>query len=189
MLEVEQPNFDPESVDIDNPDPWLAMYLDSSNIINPEAKKALLRGNASYCRRFVFPVVMPFARLAIGLVKLFRVISPRWPHSTKGLHYALYWMMKLFVARDANELILRHFNIGTENLQFIAKNAGIEIDSTIELRPKTLEDLLNNTFLIHDLNLYNFIIELNKKLKDSDQSFLQTPETLDFSSISSDGQQ
>lgn len=188
MLTAEQPNFNPQDVDVNNPDPWLAMYLDSSNMIDLEAKKALLRGNASYCRRFIYPLVMPLARLAIALVKVFRVISPRWPRSIKGLHYALYWMMKLFVSRDANELILRHFNIGTENLQFIAKNVGIQIDSTTELRPKTLEDLLDNTFLIHDLNLFNFIIELNDKLKANNQLFIDTPETLDFSSITSDGQ-
>jgi hypothetical protein len=94
--------------------------------------------------------------------------------------------MKLFVSRDANELILRHFNIGTENLQFIAKNARIQIDSTIALRPKTLEDLLDNTFLIHDLNIYNFIIELNDKLIANKQFFVETPEKLDFSSISLD---
>jgi len=187
LLEVEQPNFDPQAVNVNNPDPWLAIYLDSSNVIDPDAKKALLRGNASYCRRFIYPLVMPLARLTIALVKLFRVLSPRWPRSIKGLHVALYWMMKLFVSRDANALILRHFTIGTENLQFIANNAGIQIDSTIALRPKTLEDLLNNTFLIHDLNLFNFIIELNNKLKANNQLFLEKPATLDFSAITSDG--
>ena len=188
MLGLSSPTFDPKTVNVNDPDPWLAMYLDSSNWVDPKAKKALLRGNSSYCRRFIYPLVMPFARLAVALIKVFRVLSPRWPRSIKGLHYALYWLMRLFVSKDANELILRHFNIGTENLQFIAQNAEVEIHSTIELRPKNLEDLIDNTFLIHDLNLYNFIIELNEKLKEQDRLFLEPPETLDFSAISVDGE-
>ncbi len=165
----------------------MAGHVFTASTIDPNIRKMLLRGNASYSRRFIYPLVMPLARLAICLVKIFRVISPRWPRSIKGLHWALYWMMKLFVSRDANELILRHFNIGTENLQFIANNAGIKIDTTLALRPKTLEDLIDNTFLIHDLNLFNFVIELNQALKSENKPYLDSPDTLDFSAISTEG--
>lgn len=64
---------------------------------------------------------------------------------------------------EANSLILRHFHIGSEILQFVAANVpGVQIP----LLPRTLEDLIDNVFLQHDLNIFNFIIRLNRELRD-----------------------
>jgi hypothetical protein len=45
-----------------------------------------------------------------------------------------------------------------------------------------LEDLLDNTFVIHDLNLYNFVIELNSKLAALGRE-LETRDVVDYSAI------
>jgi len=47
--------------------------------------------------------------------------------------------LKYFVTADSNYLILHHFTIGTESLNFIADNAGVKITSTQLLRPTCLE--------------------------------------------------
>lgn len=168
-----------------DPDPWLALYLDSSLPINETAKAALLKGHSSLSRRVVLPVTRPLARLSIVLVQLIRLVIPSYVQSSKILHYTIYWGLKYFVTPEANYLILRHFNIGTEMLRFIADNVGIEITSTTPLRPKTLEDLIDNTFLIHDLNIYNFIIELNTKLREQKREILSL-EKIDFSALSNE---
>lgn len=63
---------------------------------------------------------------------------------------------------EANSLILRHFHIGSEILQFVAANVpGVQIPMLL----RTLEDLIDNVFLQHDLNLFIFIIRLNRELK------------------------
>jgi len=169
-----------------NPDPWLALYLDTNSYIDETAKEALLGGNASWSRRFFFPIAFPVARLFIALVKLFRVLFPNHPQSCRLLHLSIYWGLKYFVSPGANYLIVRHFNIGTENLKFIADNIpGIEIKTTKPLRPKCLEDLIDNTFLIHDLNIYNFIIELNRQLREKNMEVTQ-PEKINFEAISTE---
>jgi hypothetical protein len=62
-------------------------------------------------------------------------------------------------------LILRHFTLATELLPFTKANAGpVEMDSW-PLRPRCLEDLRDNVSLQHDLNIYNFIIQLNQSLR------------------------
>ena len=43
--------FDPNRFDPENPDPWLALYLDQSLPIDEGAKLALLNGNRSLSRR------------------------------------------------------------------------------------------------------------------------------------------
>ena len=173
--------FDPK-----NPDPWLALFLDTNSYIDESAKRALLRSNSSFCRRFLFPVVFPFARMYIGLVKLVRIIFPHHPQSSWLLHQSMYWGLKYFVSRDANYLIIRHFNIGTENLRFIADNIpGLEIKTTTPLRPKNLKDLVDDTFLIHDLNIFNFVIELNHYVRENNLE-IKKPDKINYDAISVD---
>src|SRR5690606_9163212 len=66
---------------------------------------------------------------------------------------------------EANWLILRHFHLGSQVLEFIARNAPVDVP-TSPLRPMVIDDVLDEMYLKHDLNLYNFIIRLNQALKD-----------------------
>ncbi|GGD01162.1 DUF6999 family protein [Aquisalinus flavus] len=175
--------FDPASFDPKDPDPWLALHLDDSLPFDDKAKAALLEGNRSYARRFLLPASRPFIFVFFVLVKIFRRVFRTWPHAPKTLHKLIFWGLKTFARPEANLLILRHFNIGTEILAFIKANVpGVEITSH-PLRPMTLEDLKDNTFLQHDLNIYNFIIELNRGLRAQGRE-IETPERIDFSPIS-----
>lgn len=177
-------DFENERIDRRDPNPWLALYLDRSLPIHEPAKKALLAGNNTWSRRLLLPVVRPLARLSIVLVQLLRIVVPERWNSSRLLHKTIYWGLKYFVRRDANYLILRHFHIGTELLKFIADNIdGVSIESTRPLRPKNLRDLLDDTFLIHDLNIYNFIAELNEQLR-RDNRDIAAAGQLDFSAIS-----
>lgn len=175
--------FDARTHDKHDPDPWLALYLDTSLPMDQSAKAALLKGHDSFSRKVLLPFLRPVARLSIILMLVIRLILPSRLQSPKILHRTIYWGLKYFASPEASYLILRHFNIGTEILQFLAKNMGVEITSTTPLRPRQLEDLLDNTFLIHDLNIYNFIIELNTKLKAENRDIVP-PEKLDFSCLS-----
>ncbi|WP_237059295.1 DUF6999 family protein [Microbulbifer sediminum] len=177
-------DFEQSSLNHTDPNPWLVLYLDRSLPIHDRAKRALLAGHNTWSRRLLLPLVRPLARLSIVLVQLLRLLIPERWHSSWVLHRTIYWGLRYFVRADANYLILRHFNIGTELLQFIADNVGgVAISSTRPLRPRKLEDLLDDTFLIHDLNIYNFIGELSQQLADQGRE-IQPPASLDFSAIS-----
>lgn len=176
--------FDPGRFDPADPDPWLALALDRSLPIDDGAKRALLMGNRSFCRRWLFPIWRPFIFGFFLLVKLLRLISPRWPNLNGTLHRLIHWGLKTFATPATNTLILRHFHIGTEILAFIRANAGPGVSAeTVTLRPRTLKDLEDNVFLQHDLNVYNFVIRLNLELaaQGRDLAPLEAP---DFSMIS-----
>lgn len=150
--------------DFADPDPWVALGLDRSTFFDARAKEALLRGNASRSRQFLLPVVRPLARLSIVLVQLVRIVIPNRFASSRLLHGMIVWGMKHFVSADANYLIVRHFNIGSQILRFLADNIpGVEIKSH-PLHPRTIEDLRDNVFIQHDLNIYNFIIQVSAQL-------------------------
>ena len=181
-MKIEQ-GFDPYNVNPDNPDPWLSLYMDQSLPMSDSAKAAMLRGHRSFSRRVFLPLVKPLARLSIILVQLIRFVIPSSVQSPRFLHLLIYWGLKTFATRDTNTLILRHMHIGTQILQFITANVkDIEIKTTRPLRPTNLEGLIENTFTIHDLNLFNFIIELNRQLREQARR-IEPVEQIDFSAI------
>ena len=105
-------SFDPESFDPKDPDPWLALYLDTSLPFESTAKAALLRGMDSYSRAFLLPALKPLIFVFFLLVHGLRRIFVHWPSAPKALHWLIWWGLKNFATPDANYLILRHFNLG-----------------------------------------------------------------------------
>jgi len=171
------PGYDPK-----DPDPWLALALDQSLPMDIEAKAALLRGDASWSRRWLFNVVKPLVFVFFVAVKILRGISPHFPNFDRALHRTIHRGLETFGTPEANFLILRHFHVGTELLAFIKANAGpVDVD-TVPLRPRTLRDIEPNLFLQHDLNVFNFIIQLNRSLRAQGRD-LAPLERPDFSMI------
>jgi hypothetical protein len=169
-----------------DPDPWAALYLDRSIQIDDEAKAALLLSMRSKSREFLFPLLKPVIWLALHLFTLIRIIFPRLFASSKLLHRLIYLGLKYFVSPEANFIILRHFHVGSEILAFIAANIP-EIEIKLNpLKPAKLEDVLDEIFLQHDLNLFNFIINLNTELRRRTRE-IETPARLNFDCIT-DGQ-
>ena len=172
-----------DSYDPADPDPWLALYLDRTLPIAMVAKRALLRDNASVSRQFVMPLVRPFARLTIIFAQLFHIVTPRFPHAPRMLHRLIAIGMKHFLSPDANLLILRHFHLGSQILAFIAANAAPGFKPDLKsMRPRKPDDVRDLLFLYHDLNIYNFIIQLNAELDRRGTSVARCA-TLDFSAI------
>lgn len=125
--------------DRDDPNPFLAIYLDQSIPFNEEAKAAYLKDCSSRSRQFLLPLLRPLARLMIILLQIYKIIIPKAFTSSRLLHRVLYWGMKTFVSPSANYMILRHFYLGSEVLQFIRDNVpGVNITMN-PLKPTNLE--------------------------------------------------
>lgn len=167
-----------------NPDPWQALALDQSTFIEKDVREALLRNNGSWSRRLLLPIIRPVARLSIVLFRLIRIFIPETMTSSRTLHNIICWGMVNFVSREANYLILRHFNIGSQVLRFLNDNLTDGRLNSRPLMPVKIEDLRDNFFVQHDLNIYNFIIELNICLIDQKKKIEPVPlGTIDFSAI------
>lgn len=166
-----------------DPNPWLELYFDQSTPIDPEVKKAWLRDSSSWCRQFVLPVVRPLARGTIVLFQLVKTVLPNAFTSSPLLHRFLAWGLATFVTREANWLILRHFHTGSEILDFIARNVPDVSVPLNPLRPTNLGHLRDELFLKHDLNLFNFVINLNRALRER-QGSIGRAERPDFGGIS-----
>jgi len=175
------PHFLSNGHDASDPSPWLAMYLDLSTPLDEEVKRAWLADSSSRSRQFILPFMRPFARTLIVLFQLLKVVMPRKLAFSRALHRLLAWGMENFIRPEANWLILRHFHLGSQVLQFIAANAPVDVP-TNPLKPDKVEDVREEMFLIHDLNLFNFVIRLNQGLRESGRR-LQRVEHPDLSMI------
>lgn len=169
-----------------DPNPWHALFLDHSIPFDQQAKGAFLYDSQSKTRQYLLPFVRFSSRIAIALLQVLKIFWPRWFNSSKLLHISLYYGMKYWVTPEANFLILRHFNLGSEVLRFIADNVeGVKVETT-PLKPTRLPDVKDHLFLHHDLNLYNFVIRLNKELN-TKKIHIKPMAHPDFSAISTDG--
>lgn len=166
--------------DFSNPDPWVALELDNSTFFDPQAKAALLRGNASRSRQFLLPIIRPCARLSIIMAQLARLVIPNRMTSSRCLHAMIVWGMKHFLNPEANYLIFRHFHIGSQILKFLADNAAGAQVKGHPLQPRSFDDFRDNTYVQHDLNIFNFIIQINAQAAE----FKPLPhEQINFSAI------
>jgi len=178
-------NLDFSTHDERDPNPWLALFLDTSIPINKGAKSALMRDNSAKSVKYLLPLIRLWSRIAMFFIHVFKFFFPKLINSSKILHHILAWGLRRFVSPDANLLIFRHFHAGTEILQFIAANIeGVDIKGK-PLKPKDFQDVKEDLFLQHDLNLYNFVISLNHQLNAKNIT-IRPPKELDLSMVSED---
>lgn len=166
-----------------DPSHWHTLYLDKSIPFSDDAKAAFLYDSGTKSRQFLLPLMRVFARFLIIFLQLFKIISPNLINAPKTLHKCLYLGMKYFISPEANFLILRHFYLGSEILKFIKDNVdGTENMPMNPLKPLSVNDVKDNLFLEHDLNLYNFIINLNNAIKEKGLK-IEKVERPDFSAL------
>lgn len=164
-----------------DPNPWLALYLDQSTPLCDHVKHAWLTDSASSSRQYLLPLVRPLARLMIIVIQVFKIVLPKRWSASKLLHHILVWGLKGFVSPQANWLILRHFHLGAQIIEFIERNAPVSVPLS-SLKPPDLDALKDELFLKHDLNLFNFVIRLNQALQNEGKK-LSHVENIDFSMI------
>lgn len=174
-----------EAHDERDPNPWLALFLDESIPINQTTKMALMRDNASNSTKYLLPIISLWSKITMFFIHVFKFFFPKLINSSKVLHRILAWGLKHFVNPDANLLIFRHFHVGTEILQFIAGNIpNVDIAGN-PLKPRDFEDIKDDLFLKHDLNLYNFVINLNNQIK-TKKITIGPPEKINLDMITED---
>lgn len=171
-----------------DPDPWQALWLDRSTPLTPAVKEAWLRDSNTASRQYLLPFVRPLARVTIVLLQVIKTVTPNWLSSSRILHRILARALAIFATPEANWLILRHFWIGSENLAFLSANIKGGNIPLNPLTPRDLPDLVDDLFIQHDLNLFNFISRLNLALNQQGLSEIVPNDELDFSMISDDGQ-
>lgn len=86
------------------------------------------------------------------------------------------WFLHRFVSPTAGTLLVRHFLVETNLLNFLVRNTGISGVPEVRLRPTSLTQLGDRAVIDHDLNVYDVLTALGA-------GPWRTPGALDFSML------
>ena len=73
------------------------------------------------------------------------------------------WFLRRFVSPDAGALLMRHFVVETNLLNFIVAQHATSGIEPVTLRPTTLADLGDRAVIEHDINVYDVLIALGRR--------------------------
>src|SRR3984893_9489053 len=142
------------------PSLWEVMAVDPAIPVDQATMRLVIRDQRSRSRTLLYPWVRIPSRVAVTLIVLGKQLCPvRFSaHATMDKLYL--WFLRRFVSPDAVTLLIRHFIVETDLLNFCLRNAvapGGPGGPEVTLRPSTLGELGDRAVIEHDLNVYRVL--------------------------------
>lgn len=158
-----------------DPSMWEAVYADPSVPLDRAVVRQIIDDQRRLSRRWLYPIARVVSRVLVALISIVKRVLPfRW--MPLGMMDVLcVWFLRRFVSPDAVDLLIRHFVIETNLINFIIRNTRADMD-LVTLRPETLAGLGDHAVVEHDINVYDVLIAL-------DPVPLSKPETLNFAQL------
>ena len=103
MTSKKEKVLDPTTHDLRDPNPWLAMYLDSSIPMNDKAKQALVLDNDSRSGKWLMPFIIVWSKITIFFIHIFKFFFPRILNSSKVI--AFHGMMTNLASVNKKKVI------------------------------------------------------------------------------------
>lgn len=150
--------------DRDNPTIWQAMARDPLLHVDDRSRELQIADTQRWTRRHLRPVTRTLC-MAIVWTALF--VKRTVPLLGRGSEEMLNRLGPRFLTRwsspEALELILRHFAIETQLVNFVARNSGGDVPE-VDLLPRRAAELGDwdgvNAVVRHDANIFNLFIDL-----------------------------
>ena len=144
----------------DDPPMWDAVVADPSVPLDREVVRMIADDQRRWTRTWLYPVARPVSRvLAVLIVVLKRLTPVRWT-AHRLMDRLCLWFLRRFVSPLAVELLIRHFVIETNLLNFIVRNTATPIEP-VALRPTDLAGLGDRAVIEHDVNVYVVLAALD----------------------------
>jgi Family of unknown function (DUF6999) len=166
---------------------WDVMAADSSIPMDPETLRLVIRDQRRRSRAVLYPWIRVLSRFAVTLiVAVRRACLPRFSaHAT--MDRLCLWFLRRFVSPDAVTLLIRHFVVETNLLNFCVRNSPhlLGPSADVTLRPTTLAGLGNRAVIEHDLNVYRVLLALGGDGRREGEAMARAPGLagLDFSML------
>lgn len=145
---------------LSDPPMWDAMIADPAMPLEPEVARMVTDDQRQWTRTWLYPVMRPISRvLAVLIVILKRLTPVRWT-AHRLMDRLCLWFLRRFVSPLAVELLIRHFVIETNLLNFIVRNTATGIEP-VALRPVNLAGLGDRAVIEHDINVYEVLAALD----------------------------
>ena len=139
--------------------PYLqAISNDDSLPIDKEAVALWMKDLDNPFRWVLRPILQFFFAILLHLVWFVKRLPLPQFSAHNSLQKTICWFCRHFVSTEANLLILRHYSTESNILNFLAENT--DVDYRVDLYPTSINDMLSNTFVHHDQELFECFIHL-----------------------------
>lgn len=139
---------------------WEAIHADPSVPLDRALIRQIIDDQRRTSRRYLYPIARVFSRVMIALISILKRILPvRWM-SLRMMDSLCVWFLRRFVSPDAVDLLVRHFVVETNLVNFIIRNTSVRMEP-VTLRPVRLSELSDNAVIEHDVNVYDVLIALD----------------------------
>ena len=137
-----------------------AVAVDDAIPIDRAAVELWLTDLHRRSRWFIRPLLQFFFAFLLHITwALKRLPLPQFS-AHKLLQKQICFYCNYFVSPEANELILRHFATESNILNFMQENMQPNDVDPLNLYPKNVNDMLRNTFVEHDQELFRLLRDL-----------------------------
>ena len=168
------------------PTVWDSMRVDPMLHTDPKTREVELRNMQNWRRKYVLPIIRLLTLLSIVLIRVVKRISPVSLHFPNAYSLLSIWYLRRIASPDAVWLVLRHFHVEANLINFVAKNCGADDVEEVDLKPTSPEGVGNvngvNATLLHDANMFNVIIDLGTSTTANVSDAIPVEE-IDFSSL------
>jgi hypothetical protein len=169
--------------DASGPSLWEVMAADPSIPMDPATLDLVIRDQRRASRALLYPSVRVLSRISVTLIVGVKRMCPIRFSAHATMDRLCLWFLRRFVSPDAVTLLIRHFIIETNLLNFCVRNTCASGIAPVSLRPVTLSGLGNRAVIEHDLNVYRVLFAL----ADSEAPRPPNHASLDFSMLSVPG--
>jgi len=161
------------------------MSVDPAISIDLATLRQIIHDQQRASRRFLYPWAQILSRLAVAAIVVAKRVVPIRFSAHATMDRMCLWFLRRFVAPDSVSLLIRHFIVETNLLNFCLRNVGLPDE--VDLRPATLAELGNRAVIEHDLNVYRALLALGRAASPDRAAKLSKPTQLDFGMLSVPG--
>ena len=143
-----------------DPSMWEAIFADPSVPLDRSVVRQIIDDQRRPSRRWIYPIAMVLSRVLVTIIRILKRILPfRWM-PLPMMDFLCVWFLRRFVSPDAVDLLLRHFVVETNLVNFIIRNTPVHMQP-VTLRPESLSELGEQAVVEHDVNVYDVLIALD----------------------------
>src|SRR5262245_47065077 len=133
---------------------WAQILTDPTVPIDAATRRQIVSDQQRWTRRWLYPVARVVSRVAVALIRVLKAFVPFRAHHT--MDRLCVWFLHRFVSPTAGSLLVRHFLVETNLLNFLVRNTGVAM-SEVKLRPTSVRQLGDRAVIQHDLNVYEVL--------------------------------
>jgi hypothetical protein len=106
-----------------NPNTWDLVYRESAIAIDPLVKAYMVQDLQSWTRNYLLIPIKIIANIFLAIVMTLKRLLPFQFHNYRLMHRSAAWFLENFVSPEACYLIVRHFGLGSNIINFLIDNS------------------------------------------------------------------